>query len=244
MARNFNRVLLIGTVESDIPLRHTTSGTPVTNFTLTTSNEWADKSGQKRMYKKWHHIVCWGRVAEYVASNFKMGETIVVEGLISYRQYKKDTKVLKVAEIKAISVSKWEGSFNKIILVGNVGSDLALRKTTNDTSVTNFSLSTVDRWKDKNGENKTHKKWHRVVCWGKTAEIAVDNVKNGSLVLIEGSISYKTYINKEGVKNNHIAEIKTSQLVKWTSPQQLSSSDTVSENIDSPLVDQVATVES
>jgi len=218
VARNYNKVLLVGIIESEMSLRLTTNNTSVTNFTLTTSNKWTDKDGNEQNYKKWHHVVCWGKLAENVVTEFSAGDTILVEGSMSYRHYEKDDKKLKVAEIKATHVSKWEGSLNKIILVGNVGSDLELRKTTNSTSVTNFSLSTVDRWKDRNGELQSHKKWHRTVCWGKTAEIAVDSVKNGALVLVEGSISYRTYINKEGVKNNHIAEVKTSQLTKWANP--------------------------
>jgi single-strand DNA-binding protein len=218
MARNYNKILLVGVIETEMSLRVTTNGTAVTNFTLTTSNKWINKAGEKQNYKKWHHIVCWGRLAEQVVSSFQIGDTVLVEGSISYRQYEKDDKKLKAAEIKATNVTLWEGSLNKVILVGNVGSELSLRKTTNDTSVTNFSLSTIDKWRDKSGEVQSHKKWHRTVCWGKTAEVAVDSVKNGSLVLIEGSISYRTYINKEGIKNNHIAEIKTSQLTKWANP--------------------------
>ena len=218
MSRNYNKVLLVGVIESEMTLRMTTNGTSVTNFTLTTSNKWVDKDGKDQIYKKWHHIVCWGKLAEHVVSSFQIKDTILVEGSISYRQYEKDNKTLKVAEIKAINVSKWEGSLNKIILIGNIGSELVLRKTQNNTSVTNFSLSTTDKWKDKNGEIKTEMKWHRNVCWGKSAEIAVNNIKNGSLVLVEGSIAYKTYINKDNIKNNHIAEIKTSQIVKWANP--------------------------
>ena len=218
MARNFNKVILVGVVESEMSLRATTNGTAVTNFTLTTSNKWTDKNNQEQTYKKWHHIVCWGKMAEQVVATLKHGDTILVEGSISYRHYEKDNTTLKVAEIKATNVTKWEGSLNKIILVGNIGSELTLRKTTNNTSVTNFSLSTIDRWRDKDGEIQSHKKWHRTVCWGKTAEIAVNSIKNGALVLIEGSIAYKTYINNEGEKNNHIAEIKTSSLTKWANP--------------------------
>lgn len=218
MARNYNKVLLVGVIESEMSLRTTTNGTHVTNFTLTTSNKWTDKNDQEQIYKKWHHIVCWGKLSENVVSYMKPGDTILVEGSLSYRTYEKNDKKLKVAEIKATNISKWEGSLNKIILVGNIGSDLALRKTSNNTSVTNFSLSTIDRWKDRNNEIKTDKKWHRTVCWGKTAETIVENVKNGSLVLVEGSIAYRTYVNKDNIKNNHIAEIKTSSLVKWANP--------------------------
>jgi len=218
MARNFNKVLLIGVIESEMSLRMTTNGTAVTNFTLTTSNKWTNKTGEKQIYKKWHHVVCWGRLAEQVVTTFSTGDTVLVEGSISYRSYEKEDKKLKVAEIKATNVSEWEGSLNKIIFVGNVGSDLSLRKTTNNVSVTNFSLSTIDKWKDRTGEIQSHKKWHRIVCWGKIAETAVENIRSGALVLIEGSITYRTYINKDNIKNNHIAELKCSQLVKWANP--------------------------
>jgi single-strand DNA-binding protein len=215
VARNYNKVLLIGTVNSIPVLRKTTNNTSVTNFTLITTNNWVDSNGQKQIYKKWHHIVCWGKLAENVASHISAESIVLVEGSISYRYYMKDNIRLKVAEIKATSVSNWEGSLNKIIIVGNVASDSTLRKTTNNTNVTNLTISTVDKWQDKNDEVQFNKKWHQIVCWGKTAEQVVDKVENGALVLVEGSISYKTYINKDNIKNNHIAEIKASQLTKW-----------------------------
>ncbi|MCK9293160.1 single-stranded DNA-binding protein [archaeon] len=218
MARNYSKIILIGTIESDISLRSTNNQTSVTNFTLTTFDEWIDKSGKTQTHKKWHHVVCWGKLAEQTVKNFKIGDVVIVEGSISYRYYEKDNNQVKVAEIKAKTVSLWTGSFNKIILVGNVGNDPELRNTLNGTAVTNFSLSTIDRWKDKDGVTKYHKKWHKTVCWGKTAEVAVNNIKNGSLVLLEGSLAYKTFVNKDGIKNNHIAEIKTSQLEKWSNP--------------------------
>ena len=218
MSRNYNKVILIGTIESDLELRQTTkNGTNVTNFSLITTESRDSKDGLK-VYKKWHHIVCWGKIADQVVNTFKVNDTILIEGSIAYRHYEKDDKRLKVAEIKAISVTKWEGSLNKIILIGNVESDVELRKTTNNVSVTNFSISTVDKWKDKNNETQFQKKLHRTVCWGKTAEIAANNIRNGALVLVEGAITYKTHINKDNIKNNHVAEIKISQLTKWASP--------------------------
>lgn len=209
MTKTYNKVLLIGNVETEVILRRTTHGTMVTNFTITTVSN--------QIYKKWHHITCWGKIAERAANSLKIGDDVFVEGLISYRQYEKNNKKLKVAEIKAVNLSKWEGSLNKIIIIGNTGSDLVLRKTTNDVSVTNFALNTTDNWCDRNGKFHSNKKWYQTVCWGKTAELAVNNnIKSGSPILVEGSISYKTHTDKDGVKNNHIAEIKASQLVKWT----------------------------
>jgi len=219
MSRNYNRVILIGTVESEkaLNLRKTKNNTPVTNFTVTTCDSW-EQNGEVKSHKKWHHIVCWGKLAEYVVDNFIYGDDVLIEGAISYRNYEKDNKNLKVAEIKATSVTRWEGSLNRVILVGNIGNELELRKTTSNASVTNFSLSTIEKWKNREGIAQSNKRWHRTVCWGKIAENAVEYVKSGSLVLIEGSISYRTYINRDNVKNNHIAEVKASALTKWADP--------------------------
>jgi len=51
MARNYNRVILVGVIESDIVLRETTNGTAVTNFTVTTVNKWTDRNGETKNYK-------------------------------------------------------------------------------------------------------------------------------------------------------------------------------------------------
>lgn len=222
MARNFNKVILIGRIESDLELRQTVkNGTKVTNFSLVTTERKDSKDGEK-IYKKWHHIVCWGKLADSIVANFKKGDDVYVEGSISYRSYvNKDENKLNVTEIKASNVTKWDGiggNLNKIILVGNIATDLELRQTTNNVDVTNFSLNTIDRWKDKDGVLKTHKKWHRLVAWGKTAEFAVNNITQGMLVLVEGTLSYRTYINKDNVKNNHVAEIKITNIVKWANP--------------------------
>ena len=89
MLQNYNKVIVIGVIESEISLRKTTNGTAVTNFTVTTVNKWNDKNGETKNYKKWHHVVCWGKVAEQVVSSFKNGDEVLIEGSISYRSYKK-----------------------------------------------------------------------------------------------------------------------------------------------------------
>lgn len=105
-------------------------------------------------------------------------------------------------------------NYNKVILVGNVGTTPELRQTKNGTSVTNFSVSTVDQWKNRNGEIQRHKKWHRIVCWGKLAETIVRGIRQGMLILVEGSISYRTYFNKENIKIP-VTEIKATEIKKW-----------------------------
>ncbi len=102
-------------------------------------------------------------------------------------------------------------NYNKVILVGTLGVTPELRKTKSGVSVTNFSVSTMNFWKDRNGQLQRQRKWHRIVCWGKLAETVTAGLKRGMLVLVEGSISYRT--NKQSAKT--IAEIKATDVKKW-----------------------------
>jgi len=97
--------------------------------------------------------------------------------------------------------------YNKAQIIGHLGSDPEVRHTKNDTPVTTLSVATSERWKDENGENQQKTQWHRVVAWGRTAEIAGEYLKKGSLAMFEGPIEYRKWEDKEG--NEQVsAEIK------------------------------------
>lgn len=85
---------------------------------------------------------------------------------------------------------------NKVILVGNVGQDVTTRDVSSG-MVANTSLATTEK---RNGEEKTE--WHRLVLFGKLAELAQQYVTKGSKLYIEGKISYRKYTNKDGVEVN------------------------------------------
>ena len=80
-------------------------------------------------------------------------------------------------------------SVNKVIIVGNVGRDPETRYLPSGDAVTNISVATSDRYKDKQtGEMKETTEWHRVAFFGKLAEIAGQYLKKGSQVYVEGSL--------------------------------------------------------
>lgn len=85
---------------------------------------------------------------------------------------------------------------NKVILIGNIGQDVTTRDVSNGI-VANTSLATSEK---RNGEEKTE--WHRLVFFGKLAELAKQYVSKGSKLYIEGKISYRKYTNKDGVEVN------------------------------------------
>jgi single-strand DNA-binding protein len=89
-------------------------------------------------------------------------------------------------------------SVNKVILIGNVGRDPEPRYMPSGDAMVNLSLATSEQWKDKNGERQEKTEWHRVVIFGKTAEIAAQYLRKGSQVYIEGRLQTRKWTDKEG----------------------------------------------
>ncbi len=91
-------------------------------------------------------------------------------------------------------------SVNKVILLGNLGRDPETRYTTGGDAVCNLNIATSETWKDKSGEKQEKTEWHRVVLFGRTAEIAGEYLKKGRSVYIEGRLQTKKYTDKDGVE--------------------------------------------
>jgi len=91
-------------------------------------------------------------------------------------------------------------SVNKVILIGNLGRDPETRYTTGGDAVTNLNIATSEQWKDKSGEKQERTEWHRVVLFGRQAEIAGEYLKRGRSVYIEGRLQTRKYTDKDGVE--------------------------------------------
>ncbi|RTL53100.1 MAG: single-stranded DNA-binding protein [Rhodocyclaceae bacterium] len=90
-------------------------------------------------------------------------------------------------------------SVNKVILVGNLGKDPETRYTPNGDQITNITVATTDTWKDKaTGERREATEWHRIVFFGKLAEIAGQYLKKGSQVYIEGRLRTRKWQGQDG----------------------------------------------
>ncbi len=100
-------------------------------------------------------------------------------------------------------------SVNKVILVGRLGRDPETRYTGSGQAVANFSLATDESYKDRNGERQKRTEWHKIVVWGKQAEIAQQYLKKGSLVFIEGRIQSREWQDKEGQKRTSFEIVAT-----------------------------------
>ena len=90
-------------------------------------------------------------------------------------------------------------SVNKVILVGNLGRDPETRYTADGAAITNITIATSDRWKDKaTGEMKEATEWHKVAFFGRLAEIAGEYLKKGRPVYVEGKLRTRKWQDKEG----------------------------------------------
>ncbi len=101
---------------------------------------------------------------------------------------------------------------NKVILVGNLGSDPEIRKTANQQTVTQFSLATSESWINREGERQEKTEWHRVVIWGKLAETCAKHLNKGRQVFIEGRLQTRSWETEQGQKR-FTTEVVASQVV-------------------------------
>ena len=91
-------------------------------------------------------------------------------------------------------------SVNKVILVGRLGRDPESRFTASGQAVCNFSLATDRSYKDRNGQTQKQTEWHKIVAWGKLAEICQKYLKKGSQIFVEGRIQSRQWEDQQGQK--------------------------------------------
>jgi single-strand DNA-binding protein len=103
-------------------------------------------------------------------------------------------------------------SLNKVLLIGNLGRDPESRHMPSGDQITNITIATTETWKDKaTGERRDATEWHRVVFFGRLAEIAGQYLKKGSQVYVEGRLQTRKWQDKEGVER-YTTEIRADEM--------------------------------
>ncbi|MBN2289584.1 MAG: single-stranded DNA-binding protein [Candidatus Glassbacteria bacterium] len=101
---------------------------------------------------------------------------------------------------------------NKAILIGNLGGDPELRYTSNNMPVVNFTVATNESWVNKEGVREERTEWHRVIAWGRLAEICNEKLHKGSQVYVEGRIQTRSWEDQSGQKR-FVTEIVANEMV-------------------------------
>lgn len=102
-------------------------------------------------------------------------------------------------------------SLNRVMLIGNLGKDAETRFTTNNLSVTNFTIATTNSYKGKDGNWVNETTWHNIVSFS-LSDYMKDNLKKGKKFYVEGRISKRDYTDKEGIKR-YMTEIVSERLI-------------------------------
>jgi single-strand DNA-binding protein len=108
-------------------------------------------------------------------------------------------------------------SVNKVILVGRLGKDPETRFTGTGQAVCNFSVATDSTYKDRSGQRQKQTEWHRIVMWGKLAEIGQQYLKKGHLVYLEGRIQSRQWEDKRDGQKKTSFEIVVNEMKMLTS---------------------------
>lgn len=110
---------------------------------------------------------------------------------------------------------------NKAILVGRLGKDPEIRYTPSGTAIANFTMATSENYKDKDGQKQERTEWHRIVAFGKLAEICGEYLAKGKQVYIEGRIQTRSWDDKDGNKK-YMTEIVANTMQMLGKPEDTS----------------------
>jgi single-strand DNA-binding protein len=111
-------------------------------------------------------------------------------------------------------------TINKAIIIGNVGKDPEVRFSASGSPVANFSVATTEKWTDKQGQKQEQTEWHRIVAFGKVAEIVQKYITKGSKVYIEGKIKTRKWKDING-QDRYTTEIN-SNLIQMLDSKDIS----------------------
>ena len=109
-------------------------------------------------------------------------------------------------------------SLNKVLLIGNLGRDPETRHLPSGGAVSNFSIATTERFKDKQGQQQEKTEWHNITMYNRLAEIAQQYLRQGSSVYIEGRIQTRKWQDKQTGADRYTTEIIADQMQMLSSP--------------------------
>jgi len=104
------------------------------------------------------------------------------------------------------------GLRNSVRLIGHLGDNPKMRKLDSEKSVANFSVATNETFKDHNGNKQSETTWHKLVAWGKQAEVAEKYLKKGTEVAVEGKLTNRSYEDKNG-ETHLVSEIVVNSIL-------------------------------
>jgi len=101
---------------------------------------------------------------------------------------------------------------NKVQLIGNLGQDPEIKTLSDGKKVASFSMATSENYRNAAGEKVQNTEWHRVVAWGRLADLCEKYLKKGRKVAIEGKLTHRDYEDKDGIKR-YVTEVVANEML-------------------------------
>jgi len=121
-------------------------------------------------------------------------------------------------------MAQGRGTVNKVILVGRLGADPQLKYTPSGRANVQFNVATNAVWKDQEGNQQEKTDWHRIVAWGKLAEVMGEYLKKGSYVYLEGRLQTRSFEDNSGAKR-YITEVVVDNMEMLGKKGEMASND-------------------
>ena len=200
-----NIVELLGNVGAAPEIRQTTGGKTVANFQLATNFSFRDRSSGERTEKtEWHRIVAFGPLAELVEKYISSGSPLLAIGRLQTRKWQsQDGQDRWTTEVILEDMHFLPGApgrpVNEVTLLGNVGEAPEVRFTAAGNAVANFQMATNHRYTNRStGEKVENTDWHRLVAFGKVAELVQTYVSSGTPLYVKGRIQTRKWQGQDG----------------------------------------------
>ncbi|MDP3940020.1 MAG: single-stranded DNA-binding protein [Deltaproteobacteria bacterium] len=196
-----NKIILVGNAGRDPEVRFLPSGSSVANFSVATSENWNNRDGEREEHTEWHRVAAFGRLADYCAKSVFKGKQVNVEGRLRTRQWedKEGNKRFTTEVIATNVLVLGEGDeVSKAILIGKVDQAPELRTLPSGREVVNFNIVTTTQRQNREGEPEERSETHRLVAFGKLAEICSRYLTPGKRIYAEGRIQTREWTNQEG----------------------------------------------
>ena len=127
-------------------------------------------------------------------------------------------------------------SVNKVILVGNLGKDPEVRYTANGDAVATLAIATSEAWTDKqSGQKQEHTEWHRVVFFGRLAEVCNQYLKKGSSIYVEGNLRTRKWTDQNNVER-YTTEVRGDRMQMLGGSKELTNQQVLSLDADSDIL--------
>ncbi|HSR29910.1 MAG TPA: single-stranded DNA-binding protein [Anaerolineae bacterium] len=231
MSRGMNRAMIIGFVEREPEMRHTSSGQPVASFSVSTKRHWTTNAGEAREATEWFSILAWGDLAEAATRHLKKDQRIYVEGYLQTRSWEDADgqrhvrtevvagSLIPMDDREAIASRNLDAEselvplcLNRVIVIGNLGRDPEMRYTPEGQAVTFFSLATTYARTSGNDGRRESTEWFNIVSWGGLAEICNQYLTKGRRVYVEGELRTRGWEQPDG-KRHFRTELVANEMI-------------------------------